>query len=587
MFNEMNSYENKVDKSNILIIGCGGAGLRAAIEAKNSDLIVKVLGKRSKFDSHTVLAAGGINASLSNVDHADSWEQHFADTFLEGYGIGNPHIIERMVKDAAEAVHEIDSWGANFNKLPNGKIDQRFFGAHTYRRTCYSADYTGEAILKALLKKAYSLDIPILDNEYVTDLLIEDKKCLGAMSINTENGSRTVHLSDSTILCTGGHTRIWKKSSSRELENFGDGFFLAAKSGCKLIDMEMVQFHPTGMVMPESIAGTLVTEAVRGEGGKLLNSEGKRFMINYDRERMELSTRDRIAMANYTEILEGRSSPNGGVYLDISHIKKDIILSKLPKIYNQFLEYQGLDISKDPMEVAPTAHYSMGGVKVNSIDHSTEVQGLFAAGEVAGGLHGANRLGGNSLAEILVFGKLSGKAAVEYSNCFSITENKEEVIKKAHENINKRSTESQTSISNSQNKLRQIMWEYCGVVKNKEKLKNALTRLEKLKTFAETNQNNVEKNDHHKLISSFDLEASIFTAEATILSSLMREESRGALQRDDFTKLSEDYNCNFSVSLENKKIKLKEENLIPLEKKLISIISQTKNIDNLKGRLLE
>ncbi|MGD1849140.1 MAG: FAD-dependent oxidoreductase, partial [Cyanophyceae cyanobacterium] len=314
----MQLREHTTQISNVLVIGSGGSGLRAAIAAKQAGLAVAVLGKRSRGDVHTVLAAGGINAALANVDPEDSWQQHFADTYLEGYGIAEPRVVGLMAKESPDLVTEIDGWGANFAKLDNGKIDQRFFGAHTYRRTCYSGDYTGRSILLALLSKASELQIPIHDSQYVTELLISDRICFGAMSFNIHSGERTVHLADAVVLAAGGHTRIWRKSSSRRNENTGDGFYLGLQAGCQLTDMEMGQFHPTGMVLPEEIAGTLVTEAVRGEGGWLVIGKGDRFMKNYDPERQELSTRDRVAIANYTEIMDGRGTANGGEYLDIS-----------------------------------------------------------------------------------------------------------------------------------------------------------------------------------------------------------------------------------------------------------------------------
>lgn len=255
-----NSHSTNI--SNVLVIGSGGSGLRAAIEAKKAGMEVTVLGKRAKEDVHTVLAAGGINAAFGNVDPQDSWKQHFADTMIEGYHVSEPRMVELMAKEAPELVQEIDSWGANFAKLADGRLDQRFFGAHTYRRTCYSGDYTGRSILFALIDKAKELKIPIHDSQYVTELLISDNACFGAMTFDIKNGERTVFLADAVILAAGGHTRIWRKSSSRRNENTGDGFYLALKAGCELKDMEMVQFHPTGMVIPESIAGTLVTEAV-------------------------------------------------------------------------------------------------------------------------------------------------------------------------------------------------------------------------------------------------------------------------------------------------------------------------------------
>ncbi|MEM1423836.1 MAG: FAD-dependent oxidoreductase, partial [Planctomycetota bacterium] len=425
-----NVVRHMTDISNVLVIGSGGAGLRAAIEAKRAGFEVTVIGKRPRGDVHTVLAAGGINAAMANVDPEDTWQQHFADTYLEGYAVGEARTIELMAREAPELVHEIDEWGADFAKLDDGRIDQRFFGAHTYRRTCYSGDYTGRSILKALLSKADELDIPIRDQQYVTELLVADGTCFGAMTFDIHTGERTVFLADAIVLAAGGHTRIWRKSSPRRNENTGDGFSLAVKAGCTLTDLEMVQFHPTGMVIPEDLAGTLVTEAVRGEGGRLLNGNGERYMEKYDAERMELSTRDRVAMANYTEIVEGRATPNGGVYLDISHREKEFIIEKLPRMYRQFLDTLMIDISREPMEVAPTAHYSLGGVVVDPDTHFTGIEGLYAAGEITGGLHGANRLGGNSLAEILIFGKRTGAAAAERSESLDVQQRSRSVIKK-------------------------------------------------------------------------------------------------------------------------------------------------------------
>ncbi len=261
----MEAIKHKTYISNVLVIGSGGAGLRAAIEAKQSGVEVTVIGKRKKEDVHTVLAAGGINAAFGNVDKDDSWKQHFADTMIEGYNLAEPRMVELMAKEAPELVKEVDEWGADFAKLENGELDQRYFGAHTYRRTCYSGDYTGRSILNALINKAEELEIPIHDSQYVTELLVHNNICFGAMTFNINNGERTVFLADSTVLAAGGHTRIWRKSSSRRNENSGDAFYLGLKAGCKIKDMELVQFHPTGMVVPEEIARTLVTEAVRGE----------------------------------------------------------------------------------------------------------------------------------------------------------------------------------------------------------------------------------------------------------------------------------------------------------------------------------
>ena len=582
----MNNHTTQI--SNVLIIGSGGAGLRAAIEAKQQGMDVVVLGKRQRTDVHTVLAAGGINAAFGNVDKDDSWEQHFADTYIEGYGLSEPEVVEIMAKESPAIVEEIDSWGANFAKLENGKIDQRFFGAHTYRRTCYSGDYTGRSILFALINKAKSLDIPILDSQYVSDLLVDDNVCFGAMAFDIQSGERTVYLADSIIVAAGGHTRLWRKSSSRRNENTGDGFFLGLKAGCKLSDMEMVQFHPTGMVIPEEMAGTLVTEAVRGEGGKLVNSDGERFMKNYDSERMELSTRDRVAMANYTEIVQGRGSPNGGVYLDISHKDKDFIIEKLPRMYRQFLDTLMIDISKSPMEVSPTAHYSMGGIVVTPKDHWTGVQGLYAAGEVTSGLHGANRLGGNSLAEILIFGKRAGAAASQRSKEIDVHIRSKKVINEAHENLNSWIKNGSEVARPLQRSLRNVMWEYGGVVKSKEKLEKGLSEIEGLKESTKNLDVRPDSEGYQDLMLAFDLEASIASSEATLKSALNREESRGAHQRDDFKDLSEKGNVNIRVELDdNKEIKLSIDKVPQLEKKLKGLINKTADIENFEGMLLE
>ena len=574
--------------SNVLIIGSGGAGLRAAIEAKQLGMEVTVLGKRQSTDVHTVLAAGGINAAFGNVDPEDSWEQHFADTYIEGYGLSEPEVVELMAKESPSLVREIDEWGANFAKLPNGDIDQRFFGAHTYRRTCYSGDYTGRSILFALINKVKSLDIPILDSQYVSDLLVEDNICFGAMAFDIQTGQRTVFLADSVIIAAGGHTRLWRKSSSRRNENTGDGFHLGLKAGCKLSDMEMVQFHPTGMVIPEEMAGTLVTEAVRGEGGKLLNSDGERFMKNYDSDRMELSTRDRVAMANYTEIVEGRGSPNGGVYLDISHKGKDFIIEKLPRMYRQFLDTLMIDISKSPMEVSPTAHYSMGGIVVTPEEHSTGVEGLYAAGEVTAGLHGANRLGGNSLAEILIFGKRAGAAASKRSKDIDIHKRSKKVIENAHENLNSYIKNGSEVARPLQRSLRNIMWEYGGVVKSEKKLNKGLSEIANLKEASKDLDVRPDSEGYQDLMLAFDLQASLISSEATLLSALNREESRGAHQREDFEDMDKKFNVNMKVEFDNNEnLLLSKEDTPSLKKELKNLIAKTKEIDNFEGMLLE
>jgi succinate dehydrogenase / fumarate reductase flavoprotein subunit len=291
---------------NVLVIGAGAAGLRAAIAATEAGSQVLIVGKRHRLDAHTVLAAGGINAVLGTCDPQDTWEQHFADTLREGYFLGHPRVVEIMAREAPDAVRELAAWGCRFATLEDGRLDQRFFGAHKYRRTCYAGDYTGRAILYTLANKVQQLGIPVIEDQYISRLLVADGVCFGAYGFDLVSGERTVFEADAVVLATGGHTRLWRRSSSRRDENYGEGMFLALEAGCRLMDMELVQFHPTGMLTPEEMAGTLVTEAVRGEGGRLYNRDHERFMQRYDPQRMELSARDRVALAIYTEIMDRR-----------------------------------------------------------------------------------------------------------------------------------------------------------------------------------------------------------------------------------------------------------------------------------------
>ncbi len=541
---------HRTSVSNVLVIGSGGSGLRAAIAAYQAGREVVVIGKRVSKDSHTVLAAGGINAALGSVDPEDNWQQHFADTLKEGYYLSDPRTVEIMTQEAPAAVLELADWGCEFARTPDGKLDQRYFGAHTYRRTCYAGDYTGRAVLDTLAGQAAKLGIPVLEHQYVSRLLVHDGVCFGAMAFDLHSGQRTVYLADAVVLAAGGHTRIWRRSSSRRDENTGDGVYLALLAGCEVADMEMVQFHPTGMVAPEDMAGTLVTEAVRGEGGRLYNKHGERFMQRYDPERMELSTRDRVALANYTEIVEGRGGPNGGVFLDISHRSKDDILEKLPRMYRQFMETQMLDISREPMEVAPTAHYSMGGVVVDPETHATGVEGLFAAGEVTSGLHGANRLGGNSLAELLVFGRRAGEAAAVHSEALQAQLRAWQPIQAAHAELNSLVRAGDELARPLQRALRNTMWEHCGVVRNEGRLQPGLAKLAELKAAADHVDVRPSAEGYRDLALALDLRGSLVAAEATIRSAIERRESRGAHQRDDFPRLDPEMLVHVTVKLD-------------------------------------
>jgi succinate dehydrogenase / fumarate reductase, flavoprotein subunit len=536
--------------ANVLVIGTGAAGLRAAIAADQAGSEVVVIGKRRRDDAHTVLAAGGINAALGTVDPQDSWQQHYADTLREGYYLADPRVVEILAREAPAAVLELADWGAPFARTPDGRLDQRFFGAHRWRRTCYAGDWTGRAILRALAAKVAELGVTVIDDQYVSKLLVTDGTCFGALAFELETGERTAFLADAVVLAAGGHTRIWRRSSSRRDENTGDGMYLALQAGCQLADMELVQFHPTGMVAPEEAAGTLVTEAVRGEGGQLKNALGERFMASYDPERMELSARDRVALANYTEITQGRGGPNRGVFLDITHLGKDQILEKLPRMYRQFLELQMLDMSQQPMEVAPTAHYSMGGVVVDPKTHATGVAGLYAVGEVTAGLHGANRLGGNSLAETVVFGRRAGEAAARYSTAQDVQLRGRQVVRGADEELQSWIRPGREFARPLQRALRNTMWETCGVVRDEAGLRRGLARVAELRELAREVDVRPSSEGYGDLAHALDLRASLLAAEATLLGALARRESRGAHQRRDFPQLSPDLRVNFQARLD-------------------------------------
>ena len=575
---------------NVLVIGSGGAGLRAAIGAHEKGCEVMIIGKRVRNDAHTTLAAGGINAALGNVDPEDDWIQHFVDTYQDGYFIADPEIVETLVKESPNRVNELVDWGASFAVNDEGKLDQRFFGAHTYRRTCYAGDYTGRVILTTLLDKVSELGIPIRDMMYVSKLLVSEKngqkQCFGALAFDIVTGERCVYLADSIILAAGGHTRIWRRSSSRRDENTGDAMRLALNAGCQLSDMEMVQFHPTGMVHPESLAGTLVTEAVRGEGGILTNSNGERFMENYDKARMELSTRDRVALANYSEIIEGRGTDNEGVLLNISHLGKEKIMEKLPRMYRQFMESQMLDISRSPMEVAPTAHYSMGGVVVDPKTQSTRVMGLYAAGECTAGLHGANRLGGNSLAEILVFGKIAGEEAADFSDKLELQIRDKGIIVEANKELDLLTSEGKNLARPLQRKVRDIMWKYCGVVRSGDGLIIGLEKLEKVRKASNDVDVRPSAEGYIDLALALDLLGSIESAEATMKSALLREESRGAHQRTDYPKLSDKEIVNYLVELEKGEQKTSIRKVKDVRSELIEPLSKFSDL-GVDGRLLE
>jgi succinate dehydrogenase / fumarate reductase flavoprotein subunit len=574
--------------ANVLVIGSGGAGMRAAIAAHHAGAEVVVVGKRPRLDAHTVLASGGINAALGTRDPEDSWQQHFADTLAEGYLLGDPRVVEIVVREAPAAVEELAEWGCGFARTDDGRIDQRFFGAHRWRRTCYAGDYSGRALLHTLADKVAALGIPVVDEHYVSQLLIADGACFGAMAFDLHDGNRTAFVADAVVLCGGGHTRIWRRSSSRRDENFGEAMALALRAGCRVKDMELVQFHPTGMVAPEEAAGMLVTEAVRGEGGHLYNANDERFMARYDAARMELSTRDRVALANYTEIAEGRGGPNGGVFLDITHAGKDLIITKLPRMYRQFIEYQMIDISKQRMEVAPTAHYSMGGIVVEPETHATDIVGLYAAGECTAGLHGANRLGGNSLTETIVFGKRAGEAAAAFSADCDVAVHPRRIVDAANDELDARVGSGTELARPLQRALRDAMWEHCGVARDARSLNDGIAKIADISALVTDVDVRPSAEGWSDLAQLIDLEAGLLVAEATVRGAIARRESRGCHNRTDYPTLDPALQVNFHTRIgdNGRLVDLWSEPVEPVPAELLPWLNHAGPAD-LGGRLLE
>ncbi|WP_092665775.1 FAD-binding protein [Agrococcus carbonis] len=537
--------------TSVLVIGTGGAGLRAAIELAERGVQVLAVGKRRKHDAHTTLAAGGINAALGTMDPEDSWQQHAADTLRESYFLADPAIVETVAKHAARGIDDLVRWGMPFAREADGRISQRFFGAHRYRRTAYAGDYTGLEIQRTLLRRARELEVPVIDTVYITRLLVSDGRVFGAYGFDVVDGTPTVIHADAVILAAGGHTRIWRNTSSRRDENTGDAFRLAALAGARLRDAELVQFHPSGILEPADAAGTLVSEAARGEGGILRNALGERYMERYDPERMELSTRDRVALASYTEIAEGRGTPNGGVLLDVSHLPRETIFEKLPRVYRTLIDLQMLDITERPIEIAPTAHYSMGGVWVAASDHGTGVDGLYAIGEASSGLHGANRLGGNSLIELLVYGRITGGEAAEYAMGLTSIRRDPEAVAEARAELDgllaSRGAETPRML---QRALRDVMTEHAGVVRSEAGLLAGLEQLGELERRAEDVGVHPDIAGFDDLAHAFDLAGSLLAARATLECALERRETRGCHNRSDFPEQDEALRGSFVWSLD-------------------------------------
>jgi succinate dehydrogenase / fumarate reductase flavoprotein subunit len=535
----------------VLVIGAGGAGLRAAIEALAQGVSVGVVSKSLLGKAHTVMAEGGIAASMAHVDTKDDWRVHFGDTMRGGKFLNNWRMAQLHAQEAPERVRELEHWGAIFDRTPDGNILQRAFGGHTYKRLCHVGDRTGLEMIRTLQDRGVQMGFDVYMECTIVRLLTDAGRCVGAIGYWREQGRFVVFKAKSVIMATGGIGKAWPITSN-SWEYTGDGMALAYEAGAELLDLEFVQFHPTGMVWPPGVQGILVTEAVRGEGGILRNSKGERFMEKYDPQRMELSTRDVVARSIYTEVKQGRGTEHGGAYLDISHKPAEYVKKKLPSMYHQFKELADVDITKGPMEVGPTCHYVMGGIRVDADIAQSTLPGLFAAGEAAAGLHGANRLGGNSLSDLLVFGRRAGLAAAKHAKATSApiidVAQVDAAEKYALAPFQRQGGENPYAIHRD---LQKTMQSLVGIFREREDLEKALVELQELNerwTHTSVEGSRLFNPGWHLAL---DLKSMLTISEAVARCALLREESRGAHSRIDFPNLSPEWGTKNNVIRRN------------------------------------
>ncbi|HEY3160851.1 MAG TPA: fumarate reductase/succinate dehydrogenase flavoprotein subunit [Vicinamibacterales bacterium] len=557
----------------VLVIGAGGAGLRAAIEAANAGVTVGLICKSLLGKAHTVMAEGGMAAAMGNNDDRDNWKVHFADTMRGGQYVNNWRMAEIHAKEAPDRVRELEGWGAVFDRTPDGRINQRNFGGHRYPRLAHVGDRTGLELIRTLQDHTVYLGVTVHMEHTVIELLLDGGRAAGAVAYDRERGRFYIFAAKAVILATGGAGRAYKITSN-SWEGTGDGHALAYRAGAELMDMEFIQFHPTGMVWPPSVRGILVTEGVRGEGGVLRNREGRRFMFddipdNYKpqtasdaeegwrytqgdksaRRPPELLTRDHVARCINREVKAGRGSPHGGVFLDIAWIKEKLpnaeehIKRKLPSMYHQFKELADLDITKEPMEVGPTTHYIMGGVRVEADSQMSTVPGLYAAGECASGINGANRLGGNSLSDLIVFGKRAGEYASQYARANGQPRIDEAAVDRAIATSLApfdRGAEGENPY-NLQQDLQDAMQRLVGIVRNEAEMKEALGRIKGLKERADRLGAEGHREYHSGWHTSIDVRNLLAASEAITVSAIERKESRGGHFREDYPEKVAEY----------------------------------------------
>ena len=524
-------------ETDVLIIGCGGAGLRAAIEVARRNVDVVLVCKELLGKAHTVMAEGGINAALGSVDPNDNWMEHFLDTVEGGEWLNDQDLVEALVKEGPDRIYDLEEMGAVFDRTPDGKIAQRLFGKARHPRACFVSDYTGREIMATLCDEVRRLGLKVMEEAFVSRLLVNGKAVAGAFAFDMKTGDFMVFKSKAVILATGGAGRMYEVTTNPASAT-GDGKILALEAGAALEDMEMFQFHPTAMVWPPSCRGVLVTEGVRGEGGILLNVKGERFMTRYHKL-LELAPRDVVARSIWREVQEGRGTEHGGVYLSVTHLPPERIKERLKTMYKQFL-LAGVDITKQPMEVAPAAHYYMGGVRAD-VDGRTAVKGLFVAGEEMSGVHGANRLGGNSLLATQVFGKRAGENAALFAK-----ENVREPIDKSQVKLELQKfsellkpRDDRATVAQVRKRLGKAMWEGAGIVRTEESLAKTESEIDYVKaellprlrpTDASTLQYNKEIVE---ILETFNL---VRVAEILVKAARIRKESRGAHWRLDYPK---------------------------------------------------
>ncbi len=547
--------------------------MRAALELVKSNLKVVIVTKSLLGKAHTVMAEGGIAASLGDVDPEDNWKVHFNDTVVEGVYIGNWHMAELLAKEAPERVYELEKYGALFDRTPEGKIMQRAFGAHTYRRLCHVGDKTGMELIRTLEDQVLHKNVTVLDETIITRIFTSNGTVAGAIGLRIRDGKFVLIKSKATLVATGGCGRLYHVTSN-SWESTGEGIALAFKAGATLRDMEMVQFHPTGMVWPPGVKGLLVTEGVRGEGGLLFNTKGERFMLRYSPQKKELDARDVVARAIHNEIKEGRGTEHGGVYLDIRHKGAAFIKKKLPGMYDQFKDFAGVDITKERMEVAPTVHYFMGGIAVDAETGATNVKGMYSAGEAAGGLHGANRLGGNSLADILVFGRRAGAAMTDYiKSSAQRTVINENDVKAEVDRVKSYLKADGSNPYDIMAKLRDAMSEKVGIIRTGKDLVEALDEIRTLESQVGSIGVKGGLLFNQGLMACIELENMLLVAKCIVMSALQRKESRGAHTRSDYPKKDPEFRLNITCSYSDGKVVLGTRSIPDMPDDLKSIVT--------------